>query len=95
MYKDLYIKPPTELNIVYNMVLKVIKPLYRIPKIGNHWFNIYYTHHIKELQISQLTYDLCLLYTNTNMSAMAGFGVIRLQTDDTLFLRDNMFAKAE
>ena len=43
MYKDLYIKPPTELNIAHNMVLKVIKPLYGIPEVGNYWFNTYHT----------------------------------------------------
>ena len=34
--KNLYIKPPTELNIVYNIILKVIKPLYKIPEAGNY-----------------------------------------------------------
>ena len=77
------------------MVLKVIKPLYRIPKVGNYWFNIYYTYYIKELQISQLTYNLCLLYINTNMSAMARFRVVGLQTNNTLFIKNNMFTKAK
>ena len=34
--RDLYIKPPIELEIAHNMVLKVIKPLYGIPEAGNH-----------------------------------------------------------
>ena len=45
--------------------------------------------------MSQSTYNLCLLYTNTNMSAMARFRVVGLQTNDTLFIRDNIFAKAK
>ena len=45
--------------------------------------------------MSQSTYDPCLLYTNTNTSATAGFGVVGLQTDDTLFLGDDIFADAE
>ena len=49
LYRDLYIKPPIELEFAHNMVLKVIKPLYRIPEAGNYWFNIYHIHHIKEL----------------------------------------------
>ena len=49
LYRDFYIKPPIELEIVYNMVLKVIKPLYKIPKAGNYQFNIYYIYYIKEL----------------------------------------------
>jgi hypothetical protein len=36
------------------------------------------------------TYDSCLLYTNED-----GFGVVGLQTDDTFFLADKSFAKAE
>ena len=38
----------------------------------------------------QSTYDPCLLYTNEN-----GFAIVGLQTDDTLVLADEMFAKAE
>ena len=95
MYRDLYIKLPTELNIVYNIVLKVIKPLYRIPKVGNYWFNTYHIYHIKELQMSQLTYNLCLLYTNTNISTMAGFRVVGLQTDNILFIKNNVFTEAK
>ncbi len=37
--------------------------------------------------MTQSTYDPCLLYTLTNR-----FGLIRLQTDDTLFLADPEFA---
>ena len=95
MYRDFYIKPPIELNIVHNIILKVIKPLYRIPKAGNYWFNIYHIYYIKELQMSQLTYNPCLLYTNTNTSITAGFRVIGLQTDNILFIKDNVFAKAK
>jgi hypothetical protein len=70
--------------------LKVIKPLYGVPEAGNHWFNTYHRHHIEELQMDQSTYDPCLLYTNRN-----GFGIVGLQTDDTLFLADETFAKSE
>ena len=76
-------------------MLKVIKPLYKIPKAGNYWFNIYYTHHIKELQMSQLTYNLYLLYINTNMFTIARFKVVGLQTDNILFIKNNMFTKAK
>jgi hypothetical protein len=40
--------------------------------------------------MKESTYDPCLLYTNKN-----GFGVVSLQTDDTLFLADKSFAEAE
>ena len=77
------------------MVLKVIKPLYRIPKAGNYWFNIYYTYHIKELQISQLTYNPYLFYINTNISAIARFRVVGLQTNNILFIKNDVFTKAK
>jgi hypothetical protein len=40
--------------------------------------------------MKESTYDSCLLYTNKN-----SFGVVGLQTDDTLFLADKSFAEAE
>jgi hypothetical protein len=40
--------------------------------------------------MKESTYDSCLLYTNED-----GFGVVGLQTDDTLFLADKSFAEAE
>ena len=45
--------------------------------------------------MSQLTYNPYLFYINTNMSATAGFGVVGLQTNNTLFIKNNVFAKAE
>ena len=40
--------------------------------------------------MTQSTYDPCLLHTSTN-----GFGLVGLQTDDTLFLADLEFARNE
>jgi hypothetical protein len=40
--------------------------------------------------MKESTYDSCLLYTNEN-----GFGVVGLQTDDTLVLANKSFAEAE
>jgi hypothetical protein len=61
-----------------------------VPEAGNHWFRTYHHHHIQELKMTQSTYDPCLLHTSTN-----GFGIVGLQTDDTLFLADPEFAQAE
>jgi hypothetical protein len=36
LYRDLYIKLPIKLEIAHNIVFKVIKPLYKIPKVGNY-----------------------------------------------------------
>ena len=40
--------------------------------------------------MQQSTYDPCLLYINKK-----GFGVVKLQIDDTLILKDETFAKTE
>jgi hypothetical protein len=91
--RDFFIKPPRELAAYLNLqdgaVLKVVKPLYGVPKAGNHWFKTYHSHHINEMSIEQSTYDPCLLY-NTNP-----FGVVGLQTNDTLFVADAEFADLE
>jgi hypothetical protein len=70
--------------------LKVIRPLYGIPEAGNHWFATYHAHHTDKLKMKVSTYDPCLLYSHE-----AGFGIVGLQTDDTLFLGDQAFTKAE
>jgi len=88
--RDIFIRPPHELGLGKDSILQVVKPLYGVPEAGNHWFNTYHRHHLQELQMTQSTYDPCLLYTSTN-----GFGVVSLQTDDTLFLADPEFANTE
>ena len=86
-------RPPrelqTELGIDKDSVLKVLKPLYGVPEAGNHWFKTYHSHHVQQLHMDQSTYDPCLLQSNKP------FGIVGLQTDDTLFLADKTFAEAE
>jgi hypothetical protein len=88
--RDFFVWLPQKLKLKKGSILKVIKPLYNIPKAGNHWFNIYYCYYQDKLHIKELTYDSCLLYTNKD-----GFGVVSLQTNNTLFLANKSFAKAE
>jgi hypothetical protein len=88
--RDFYIQPPTELGLPTGTVLKVVRPLYGVPEAGNHWFNTYHRHHLEQLAMNQSTYDPCLLYTHEN-----GFGIIGVQTDDTLILADETFAKTK
>jgi hypothetical protein len=51
--RDFYVNPPWELvkrlNLIDDLVLKVVKLLYGIPKAGNHWFKTYYFHYLNEL----------------------------------------------
>jgi hypothetical protein len=87
--REFYVQPPHKLPIDNDSILKVLKPLYGVPEAGNHWFKTYHAHHVKNLNMTQSTYDPCLLYSNKP------FGIVGLQTDDTLFLADKTFADTE
>ncbi len=73
-------------------VLKVIKPLYGISEAGAYWSKTYQAHHIQNLTMLESSYNFCLLWVS---SPSIGFGVVRLQTNDTLILADKIFATAE
>ena len=72
-----------------NCILKVIKPLYGVPEAGNHWFATYHAHHTRKLGMTESTYDPCLLYKSEP------FGIVGLQTDDTLMLASDTFSAEE
>jgi hypothetical protein len=72
-------------------IIIVRKPLYRILEVGTHWWATYYKHYKKKLHITTLLYDLCLLITTKKEA----FGVVGMQTDDTLFLASDEFAALE
>ena len=89
---EFFVRQPQELGLQSDSILKTIKPLYRVSEAGNHWFNTYHRHHLEKLSITQSTYDPSLLYTNNNS---CGFGIVSLQTDNTLFPEDKTFAIKE
>ncbi len=86
-----FIRPPPDLNLSDDAILRVIKPLYDVSEARAHWFNTYHDHHKKNLNMTKSTYDPCLLFTNQNEL----FGLVGMQTDDTLMLRDDRFAELE
>ena len=88
--RDFYITPPKGITQWEGFYLKVVKPLYGVPEAGNHWFSTYHKHHLDKLHMAQSTYDPCLMYSTTTP-----FGLVGLQTDDTLIVADNAFAEAE
>ena len=53
---------------------------------------MYHGHHCEELDMSTSTYDPCLLVTNGNADA---FGIVGIQTDDTLMLGTAAFSSLE
>jgi hypothetical protein len=71
-------------------IMTVIKPLYGIPEAGTHWWVTYSTHHRERLQMVTSTYDPCLLISESEK-----FGIIGMQTDDTLGLTDIQFSGLE
>lgn len=90
--REFFVRPPIELGLPNTIVLKVIKPLYGVPEAGAHWYKTYHAHHIQNLTILESTYDSCLLWVS---SPNMGFGVVGLQTNDTLILADKTFATAK
>ena len=62
--REFYVRPPRELSITNDSILKVLKPLYGVPEAGNHWYKTYLSYYIKYLYINQSIYDPCLLYSN-------------------------------
>jgi hypothetical protein len=45
--------------------------------------------------MTKSTYDFCLLFINHSDSLSNAFGLIEMQTDDTLMLKDERFAELE
>ncbi|KAJ5379608.1 hypothetical protein N7509_012727 [Penicillium cosmopolitanum] len=72
-------------------IMVVRKPLYGIPEAGTHWWATYHKHHRERLGMVTSTYDPCLLIS----TAKGAFGVVGMQTDDTLILGSDEFAKLE
>jgi hypothetical protein len=91
--RNFLIRAPTELaqnmGLPSGAIVKVVKPLYGVPEAGNHWFKTYHNHHIEQVGMEQSTYDPCLLFRNKP------YGIIGLQTDDTLISGDQDFADIE
>jgi hypothetical protein len=91
--RDFYVRPPPELADVFqSSILKVIRPLYGIPEAGNHWFRTYHRHHTDRLNMETSSFDPCLLHCTETDN---GFGIVGMQTDDTLLLADSTFAAWE
>ncbi|CCU76925.1 integrase and RNaseH domain-containing protein [Blumeria hordei DH14] len=84
---------PIEIKHLYPLdtIMVIIKPLYGIAEAGTHWSATYNKHHREKLLMSTSTYDPCLLLTTSKDK----FGIVGMQTDDTLILSDEKFAALE
>ena len=87
---------PSELKNKYppGTVLHVIKPLYGVAESGVHWFTTYQKHHIENLHMVSSTYDPCLMVVNKD-ATNHGFGMVGMQTDDTLIVASPDFSAKE
>ncbi|KAF1828035.1 hypothetical protein BDW02DRAFT_584775, partial [Decorospora gaudefroyi] len=85
---------PAQLRDSYpdGTIMVVVKPLYGIAEAGAYWWSTYFKHHTKKLHMQTSTYDPCLLVSKPSS---AGFGIVGMQTDDTLGLSDQDFANNE
>ena len=71
----------------------MIWPLYGIAESGNHWWSTYYKHHLDNLSMQALTFDLCLLISQSSKSGQ--ISIVGMQTDDTLGVANLEFVKQE
>ena len=91
--QEFYIRPMPELILLLgdssDCIVKVMKPLYDVLEVGNHWFATYHIYHKDRLRMKESTYDPCLFYSS------GSFGMVGMQMDDTLILADNEFVGNE
>ena len=84
---------PKEMEDLYpeGTIMLVIKPLYGIAEAGTHWWATYNKHHRERLMMKTSTYDPCFLITTNRDS----FGIVGMQTDDTIILSNETFSNLE
>jgi N-glycosylase/DNA lyase len=72
-------------------IIIMVKLLYRIAEAGTYWWAMYSKYYKEKLLIDTSTYNPCLLITTTN----SAFGIISIQTDNTIIFRDKYFSAQE
>jgi hypothetical protein len=66
----------------------IVKSLYGIAKAGTYWWATYSKHYRDKLLMITSTYDPCFLISITEDQ----FGVVGMQTDDTIILANKRFS---
>ena len=72
------------------IIIRVIRPLYRITESGVYWWTTYQNHHRNLLDIITSSFDPYLLITD--QAGENGFGIVGMQTDDILILLTATFS---
>lgn len=85
---------PREIAHLYppSTIVLVTKLLYGVPEAGTHWWATNYNHHRDKLKMKASTFDPCLLITTEESGC---FGILGVQTDDTLSLGDKALLERE
>ena len=85
---------PVELKKRYpkGTVLLIVKPLYGLAEAKNHWFATYLDYHKEKLGMEISSYDAYLLIIKNGGE---NFGIVGLQTDNTLNVGIEAFMKKE
>ena len=101
-----YTQSKTELNctVIYHLpvelkkrypedtILLVVKPFYGLAEARNYWFATYLDHQKEKLEIEMSPYNAYLLITKDGGE---NFGIVGLQTDNTLNIKTESFMKKE
>ena len=92
LVRVIFVRPSKEITheLLLGIIFKVIKPLYRVPEAGIHWYNTYSNYYKDKLSMETLTFNPCLLVTRNKDSP---FGIVAMQIDDILILGDNAFVE--
>ncbi|KAI1000667.1 hypothetical protein K3495_g7531 [Podosphaera aphanis] len=94
LQRQIFAELPQELKDKYpeGTIIRVIKPPYGIAEAGVHWFHTYQEHHKQQLGMEMSTSVPFLLIT---VGSADSFGIVGMQTDDTLMLGTESFSVQE
>jgi hypothetical protein len=85
---------PKQIRHLYpqGSIMMVVKPLYGIAEASAHWWLTYFKYYCEKLIMEVSTYNPCLLII---LASFECFGMMGMQTNDTLGLNDDAFAIKE
>lgn len=91
--REIYATLPKKIVSVYppGTIMRVIKPLSGLAESGLFWWATYHRHHRDKLLMKTSTFDPCLMISDPERAPRDCFGIIAMQTDDTLILATKEF----
>lgn len=61
----MFVKMPNKFGIQYNVLLKLLKPFYRISQRGDYWARAFREHVIEDLELENYTSDKEICYESS------------------------------